>query len=420
MCKIVCVCFGFCAVALGALTFSHSASGFLVLAVGGGLLLDKLVFRTLPWPRPASLLRELALRTAVVLLGGAAFYCTRFGLVPVSEALYLGVMTSLTVSGVESFSCLLPAEFRKQIGTGSVRLNPPRIFQLTCLLFFALTFPYWHTLHPMHTVPKRGPDAMGFAYEDLALQTEDGVSLSAWLVPVEQAEANVIFCHGHGRNKGHVAGLLATLHEAHCNVLAFDFRGHGDSPGHTVNFGGKDVDDLCLMVHYLEARFPGKPIVLAGISYGAAVSLEALERLPQVKGLWSEGAFGWLNHAVRRRLNCVPAFVLKPVVRMYYLLGKLDCNLWVPDINPVDCLAGVHVPILFCHGEQDELAPFGDALALYNRYRGPKWNYWIDGGSHYNLRQRHREEYLARFRRFLQDCLTVERSSGSLVAHQAR
>ena len=395
----------FAIVAAGSLATSHSTSGFLITALGSSLLLDKLFLRAIPWRLVRSWRREASWRAFWLLFGAGGFYLARFGSIPVPEALYLGMMVSLTVSLVESIARLLPPSFSGSVGSISLRLNLPRLFQIGCLVFFALSFPYWHTLHPMHTVPKRAPDAMGFAFEDLTLRTEDGVDLSAWLIPVEQAEASVIFCHGHGRNKGHVAGLLATLHEARCNVLTFDFRGHGDSPGHTVNFGGKDIDDLCLMVRYLENRYPDKPIVLAGISYGAAISLEALNRLPHVKGLWSEGAFGWLNHAVRRRLDCVPAVVLKPLVRMYYVLGKLDCGLWVPGVNPVQCLEGVRVPILFCHGELDELAPFGDALALYDRYQGPKWNYWIAGGSHYDLRQRHREEYLARFRRFLQDCL---------------
>ena len=124
-------------------------------------------------------------------------------------------------------------------------------------------------------------------------ESSDGTDLSAWLIPAEQSKANVVFCHGHGRNKGHVAGFLTTLHEAGCNVLAFDFRGHGDSPGHTASFGSKDVDDLQDAVAYLQARFPDKPVLLVGVSYGAAISLEALQRLPEVQGVWSEGLL-WL------------------------------------------------------------------------------------------------------------------------------
>ncbi len=397
-------------IASAATLTSHSTSGFIVVALGSIFLVDKLVFQLLPWKNKRSWRREILIRAVYFGLGSAAFYFARFGLVPWTEAAFLGAMTSLTISLVESVAALLPIVRVNQEGRGPRLQKLPWAFRIACLVFFAISFPYWHTLHPMHTVPKRGPDALGFAYEDVWLRTRDGLDLSAWLVPAENPRANVIFCHGHGRNKGHVAGFLTTLHDAGCNVLAFDFRGHGDSPGHTACFGTKDVDDLRDAVAYLEARFPHKPVLLVGVSYGAAVSLESLPYLPEVKGVWSEGSFGWLSHAVRKRLDCVPAAMLKPLVRMYYVLGQLDCGLWVPHVNPIHCLNGVQVPILFCHGENDDLAPFDDALALYARYDGPKSCYWIPGGSHYSLRQRHREEYLGRLRQFVTSCLDGEAS----------
>ena len=192
-----------------------------------------------------------------------------------------------------------------------------------------------------------------------------------------------------------MAGFLTTLHEAGCNVLAFDFRGHGDSPGHTASFGSKDVDDLQDAVAYLQARFPDKPVLLVGVSYGAAISLEALQRLPEVQGVWSEGSFRWLSHAVRRRLDCVPAVLLKPLVRMYYVLGKLDSGLWVPEVNPVHCLDGVRVPSSSAtanktnsHRSATRL-PFMIATKARNRAIGLR-------AAHVDLRQRHRDEYLAR------------------------
>jgi uncharacterized protein len=388
-----------------AILTAHSTSWLIVVGLGSVFLVDKLVFQLLPWRTKRSRQREILMQAVYFVLGSTAFFCARFGIVPWTEAAFLGVMTSLTISVVESVAALPPIARVNQLGRGPRLQKLPWAFRSACLVFFAISFPYWHTMHPMHTVPKRGPDALGFAYEDVWLRARDGIELSAWLVSAESARANVIFCHGHGRNKGHVAGLLTTLHEAGCNVFAFDFRGHGDSPGHTANFGEKDVDDIRDAVAYLEHRFPRKPVLLVGISYGAAVSLESLLYLPEVRGVWSEGSFGWLSHAVRRRLDCVPAAILKPLVRMYYVMGQLDCGLWVPHVNPIHCLAGVRVPILFCHGENDELAPFDDALALYERYDGPKSCYWIPGGSHYGLRQRHREEYLSRFREFLDDCV---------------
>ena len=78
------------------------------------------------------------------------------------------------------------------------------------------------TLHPLHTVPKRTPASLGLAFEDVRFRAADGLELAGWVMPHERARGNVIFCHGHGRNRGHVAGHLQTLHDMGLNVLAFD------------------------------------------------------------------------------------------------------------------------------------------------------------------------------------------------------
>jgi uncharacterized protein len=260
-------------------------------------------------------------------------------------------------------------------------------------------------LHRPHTVPKRTPAAQGLAFEDIRFAASDGVILSGWLVPHSQARANVIFCHGHGRNRGHVAGLLPTLHALGLNVLAFDFRGHGDSPGYTATFGHQEVNDLRGAAAYLRERFPGKPLFIVGISYGAAVTLQALPELPGVAGVWCEGCFARLNHVVANVFRPAPAWLRGGLVALYDELALLDCGFRGRDINPIEHLAGVTVPIYFCHARGDELVPFAEAEALEAAYAGPKEHWWVDDAVHHNVRQRHREEYLERLRSFLRDHL---------------
>ncbi len=275
--------------------------------------------------------------------------------------------------------------------------------------------PGWDGLHsiahlkrldPGLPCPKRTPAAFGLPFEDVRFETADHVRLAAWLVPHPQARGTVIFCHGHGRNRGHVAGVLQTLHELRLNVLAFDFRGHGDSGGHTSTFGHREVQDLKAAVAFMSSRCPGQPLVLVGVSLGAAVSLQALRELPDVKGLWSEGAFARFGHCVDRKFAWLLGVLCRPLVGGYYLLGCLDSGMWGPSVNPVDCLQGVTVPIFFCHAQDDELVPFSDGQALYATYRGSKDHWWVAGASHYNVRQRNRDEYLSRLWAFLEECLS--------------
>jgi fermentation-respiration switch protein FrsA (DUF1100 family) len=91
---------------------------------------------------------------------------------------------------------------------------------------------------------------------------------------------------------------------------------------------------------------------------------------------------------------------------LYSGLGWLDCGFWAPAVNPIESLRAVRVPVYFVHGQRDELVPSAEGEALYEAYDGPKWHWWVAGASHYDVRQRHRDEYLVRLRSFLEDRLS--------------
>jgi len=382
---------------LAALHWSHSVSGFLLNGPALALLLDRYLLRLLPWATPVNWPGEASARGVFFLFGAVVFYMLRPGIVPWWEALYRGAMVSVAAFVVEFCVGLVS---RSRAGwQGGLALR------LTCLGLFVLLIPEAAALHPLHTVPKRTPAALGFAFEDVRFHTADGVRLAAWVVPHPQARGNVVFCHGHGRNRGHVAGLLPTLHGLGLNVLAFDFRGHGDSEGHTSTFGSREVDDLLAAAAYLRERFPGRPLFLVGISLGAAVALQALPQLPDVQGVWSEGAFARLSTPVENEFRLVPRWLRVPLVAAYHWVGWLDCGMWVPAVNPVDVVARTSVPAYFCHGRKDELVPFSEGEALYAAHGGPSWHWWVENATHYNVRQRNPEEYLGRLRSFLEDRL---------------
>jgi fermentation-respiration switch protein FrsA (DUF1100 family) len=171
------------------------------------------------------------------------------------------------------------------------------------------------------------------------------------------------------------------------------------------------VDDLLAARAYLAERFPDRPLFVVGISLGAAVSLQALPHLPEVRGVWSEGAFARLGTPVENLFRPLPCWVRGPLLAIYYRLGQLDCGLWVPAVNPIDAVTGASVPVHFCHGRQDELVPFSEAEALDQAYPGPKAHWWVENAGHDNVRQRNANEYRVRLRSFLAALLTFPDSS---------
>lgn len=374
------------ALALVAYRYTWSWSGFLVAGPGLAFVLDRLVIR----PRP-TWKREASLATMSFLLGGLAFYFMRPGIVPGWEAAYRGAVVCIICFAVNAMACACPS-YRWMLRAAAVAA-------------VGLLAPVIGGLHPLHTVPKRGPAAFGLASEEVRFVTADGIELAGWYIPHPHPRGNVIFCHGHGRNRGHVAGVLATLHGLGLNVLAFDFRGHGESGGHTSTFGDREVADLLAAETFLRGRCSGQPLILVGVSLGAAVSLQALPQLPDVKGVWSEGAFAKLDSVVEHQFALLPRVLRKPLVRLYFVLGWLDCGLWGPTVSPLDRAKEMRVPVFFCHARNDDLVPFSEGATLYRSYAGPKEHWWVDGASHYDVRQRNHEEYPRRLREFLERCL---------------
>jgi fermentation-respiration switch protein FrsA (DUF1100 family) len=408
------------AVALAPIRWCHSVSEHAVFTLGAALLLDRYFFRWLPWPMLISWPREIALRLAILALGTGGFYFVRFGLVPWWEALTLGTMASFVIfllesliGGINRLASGLRAEGRLSWASRGISWGIPLL--IVALLVFAAPLT---AIHPMHTVPRRTPAAQGLGYDRVEFTTSDGLKLAGWLLPHPKARGNVIFCHGHGNNCGQGAWLFGMLHALRMNVLAFDFRGHGESCGHSSTFGHEEVRDLVAAAHFLEVQCPGQPLFIIGVSLGAAVTLQALPELPNVRGVWSESSFSRLSTVMDHYFASIPQGLRQPLLTAYDYAAWLDCGFWGPDVNPKDALTEVRVPIYFCHGRRDQLVPFDEAEDLYQSYAGPKWHFWVDEGNHYNLWQVAREEYVERLRGFLEERLAESHAgSGNAAAN---
>ena len=94
------------------------------------------------------------------------------------------------------------------------------------------------------------PERVGLDYQDVTLETSDGVSLAAWYVPSANRAA-IVLLHGAGSTRSNVLDQAAVLAEAGFGVLMVDARGHGDSGGHAMDFGWHGDADITAATAYL-------------------------------------------------------------------------------------------------------------------------------------------------------------------------
>ena len=98
-----------------------------------------------------------------------------------------------------------------------------------------------------------------------------------WTSPQEEPPRVAVVCHPHplfgGTMHNKVVFQVAkTLHQHGIPVLRFNFRGAGLSEG-KHDKGRGETGDVRAALDYLAKEFPGKPILLAGFSFGSYVGL---------------------------------------------------------------------------------------------------------------------------------------------------
>jgi fermentation-respiration switch protein FrsA (DUF1100 family) len=251
-------------------------------------------------------------------------------------------------------------------------------------LIFA--FQAWLVYHPTRSIIQT-PDRLGLAYEAVTLSTSDGVRLAAWYVPAAEARGTVLFCHGNEGNISHWLGPVETLHELGLNVLAFDYRGYGQSEGRPTE-AGTHLDTESAWRYLVEnRRVPAGELIILGRSLGGAVAAALAEKHPPA-ALILESTFTSLPDEGQDLLPFVP---MRLLVRF--------------DYNTLVRMHRIRCPVLVVHSRQDSLIAFKHAERLFDAAAEPKTLLELSGGhdsAYVTSAELHRkglEDFLTRVRK---------------------
>ena len=172
-------------------------------------------------------------------------------------------------------------------------LAVPLALALLEFVLLPLTVAVNATNRPPGPLGAATPASYGFAYQDVAFRTSDGVRLSAWYIPALN-DAAVVLLPGAGATRTAVLGQAAVLVRHGYGALLVDTRGHGRSAGHAMDFGWWGDRDLAAAVTFL-ARQPGVQagkMAVLGESMGGEQALAAAGSDPRIRAVVAEGAEG--------------------------------------------------------------------------------------------------------------------------------
>ena len=223
----------------------------------------------------------------------------------------------------------------------------------------------------------------------MALTTIDGERISSLhLAGPHDADRplGVVLAHGFtGSTAKPGVRAIAQALATHAGVVAFDFRGHGRSTGHST-LGDLEVHDLEAAV--AEARRLGyRDVVTCGWSMGGSVVLRHAALTGGVQAVVSVSAVSrWFyrDTAPMRRVHWAIETRLGRLVARRMLGTRISPHGWpeVPE-SPVEVVGRISpIPLLFVHGDMDHYFPVEHPQALYDAAREPKELWLVEGFGH--------------------------------------
>jgi pimeloyl-ACP methyl ester carboxylesterase len=224
------------------------------------------------------------------------------------------------------------------------------------------------------------PADVGLQYEAVRFTTDDGVTLSGWLIPAaRETRTAVVVLHGFsGHRLPELAAFVPWLAERH-HVLQFDFRGHGESDASWVTMGALERRDVAAAVAFLQERGLG-PIALAGVSMGASIAILAAPDLP-VAAVVADAAFAQLSHPIANRMREV-GYPL-PTVGARAIVAAASVRTHLRLTDPITAVGRIAPKaLLLIAPREDRLISWQQSVALHEAAGQPKELYVVEGAGH--------------------------------------
>lgn len=211
-------------------------------------------------------------------------------------------------------------------------------------------------------------------YEQIYISSYDGTQLAARYYHNGDSAPLVIQFHGYrGNSIREFSGGSKLACRVGYNCLVVDQRAHGKSGGHTISFGIRERYDCKAWAEFAAQRFSNVPIILSGVSMGAATVLMASDlSLPSnVRGIIADCPYASPGAIIRKVCADMklPQYILYPFVALGgFLFGGF--KIW--EASAIDSVRNTHLPILLIHGEDDRFVPCEMSKEIYNACAGEK------------------------------------------------
>jgi len=219
------------------------------------------------------------------------------------------------------------------------------------------------------------PGSADLLYEDLTLETSDGLNLHGWKIYAEKERiGNILFFHGNGDNISTQLPNTFWLAKEGYDLYVYDYREYGQSQG------SADLDDTImdmeLMISSVVEQLPDQEkLIVLGHSLGAAMAIYTVahsEHREKIAALITVAAFSDYHDVTQDVLSESWLFWLF----QWPLSFTVDNS-----YRPLDAVGMISpIPLAIIHSEADEIIPMVHAEKLFEAAKQPKTFLLIDSG----------------------------------------
>ncbi len=183
-------------------------------------------------------------------------------------------------------------------------------------------------------------------YEDVSIETADGVTLHGWFI-AGRSRRVLLFFHGNAGNISHRLDSIRQFRNLELSVFIIDYRGYGQSEGRT-NEAGIYRDANAAWRYLTETRgvHPNN-VVIFGRSLGASVAARLATQQDPL-ALIVESSFTSVPDIAQELYPWLPAR-------------------WLSRLSHAtrDYVQEVHCPVLVIHSRDDEIIPYHHGQAIF-------------------------------------------------------
>ena len=217
-------------------------------------------------------------------------------------------------------------------------------------LFFFQNQQVFHPTKGLHSTP----DQWRMVYEPVTLDS-DGVPLRGWWIPGDETKPVLLFFHGNASTIADLQPFMMLFQRLGLSILAFDYRGYGESEG-TPTEAGTEADADAAWRYLTEVRgINSERLIYYGHSLGGGIATGLAER--HAPGfLILEGTFTSIPDAAADHYPYLP---VRWMARIRY--------------DSFRRIQGLKVPVMVIHSPDDEVIPFQHGRKLFAAAREPKW-----------------------------------------------